>query len=151
MIELELNEVKLRVYEDGKIEYYHLFYKKWCKASEKPAINGYKRISLNEKKYYQHRIIGFAFLGLDINNPELEIDHRNRIRHDNRIENLRIVNRIENLQNTNAKGYYKEKNGWEAYIHINGKRIYKRFKIEEEAKQWRNEMKALHYIQSNFV
>jgi len=148
MKECELNGIKLRVYENGEIEYYYLRHKIWKKASEKLNDEGYKNIMLNGKTYKQHRIVGFAFLGLDINNNSTNnsIDHINKIKHDNRVENLRIVSNQQNCQNTNAKGYRFHKNGWEATITINGKRTFKRFKTEADAIQWRDEMKIKHYI-----
>jgi hypothetical protein len=67
----------------------------------------------------------------------IELDHINRVRDDNRIDNLRIVTSQQNKWNTNAKGYYfhKNKNKWQSQIRINEKRIYLGlFNTEEEAK-----------------
>lgn len=56
--------------------------------------------------------------------PE-EIDHINRIRHDNRILNLRNVSRSGNCQNINHKGYFwsSKHKKWQAKIEIDGKQI----------------------------
>ena len=58
---------------------------------------GYNIIWLNGKKYLYHRVIAEQF----IPNPNnlKEVDHINRIRDDNRIENLRWVSRSENCKN----------------------------------------------------
>lgn len=59
--------------------------------------SGYKITSLNKERYAIHRLIWI------LNNQELsvnlEIDHINGNRVDNRIENLRIVTHKENQQN----------------------------------------------------
>lgn len=61
--------------------------------------NGYVFITCGQrkKKLRVHRIVAETF----IPNPEnkSEVDHINRIRNDNRVENLRWVTREENLQN----------------------------------------------------
>jgi hypothetical protein len=59
--------------------------------------NGYPSVNLNGKTHNKHRIIGLQF----IPNPDglPQIDHRNRIRTDNRIENLHWVSRAENNSN----------------------------------------------------
>lgn len=53
---------------------------------------GYIRVFIWGKGYYAHRLIAHAFLGLDLNS-ELVVDHINGIRHDNRVENIRIITR----------------------------------------------------------
>lgn len=68
-----------------------------------------------------HRFV-FYFLTGEI--PE-QVDHINRFKHDNRIENLRSVTHQQNQFNTDAKGYYLHKCGrWMAYIKANGIRIH---------------------------
>ena len=73
---------------------------------------GYKRIQLRKNntrnEYFIHRLIAINFIPNPDNNPV--IDHINRIKTDNRIENLRWVSRCENCQNmtkyiTNTSGY----------------------------------------------
>ena len=63
--------------------------------------NGYIRANINYKKYNAHRLIYIYHHGeADIN---LEIDHLNRNRNDNRIENLRLVTKGVNNENTGKK------------------------------------------------
>ena len=73
---------------------------------------GYKRIQLRKNntrnEYFIHRLIAINFIPNPDNNPV--IDHINRIKTDNRIENLRWVSRCENCQNmtkyiTNTSGF----------------------------------------------
>lgn len=64
--------------------------------------DGYKQVSINKKRYLVHRIIFQMFYGYMPEFP-LEIDHINRIRHDNRIENLRVLTHKENMQHRKAQ------------------------------------------------
>ena len=83
---------------------------------------GYIEITIKKKKYLAHRLVYIWHFG-DIQD-NLQIDHINRIRNDNRIENLRVVTNQQNKFNkTNTKGYtYNKKNKkFQARITINGK------------------------------
>lgn len=62
----------------------------WC--DEK----GYWRISIDDKPYRAHRLAWFLVHGVW---PSSELDHRNRIKTDNRIGNLREATRAQNQQN----------------------------------------------------
>jgi uncharacterized protein YxeA len=67
----------------------------------------------------------------------IELDHKNRIRYDNKIDNLRILTRSEQRQNSTHKGYSwnKIKNKYQSYIKINGKKkSLGYFYLEEDAK-----------------
>ena len=76
--------------------------------------DGYLIIKIKGKQYKAHRLV-FAYFNDRF--PTKEIDHINRNRTDNRIENLREVDRIENVHNTTKKinletgvyGVYKDK------------------------------------------
>jgi hypothetical protein len=61
---------------------------------------GYVVCSLNCKQYLKHRLIGMQFLPNPNNMPQ--IDHKNGIRNDNRMENLRWVSRSENMLNVKS-------------------------------------------------
>jgi hypothetical protein len=88
--------------------------------------NGYVITNINTVKQSMHRFI------LDYDG-ELQIDHFNRIRHDNQKENLRIATNQENSFNkdkysTNSTGYKgvywnKSLNKWCAQITLNYKNI----------------------------
>ena len=111
-------------------------YEKWNERNVKPTDRGYIRLKIRGKKYFVHRLIMMAFLG----ESDQEVDHINRIRNDNRFENLRYCTGRENSLNKdlsdNAKGYYWDKNKWQATIRINGKSKHLgRFDTEEEAHQ----------------
>jgi hypothetical protein len=66
---------------------------------------------LSKKNTCVHRLVGQAFIPNPENKPE--VDHINRIRHDNRLENLRWATREENQEN---KGTFK--NNISGYKHI---------------------------------
>ena len=108
--------------------------------------DGYLIIKIKGKQYKAHRLVYAYFHGKF---PELEIDHINRQRTDNRIENLREVDRYTNVQNTTRK--INPDTGVSG-IHIDKTRglrkIYKfsykgktyRFGTIEEAKRKRDEL-----------
>ena len=66
-------------------------------VSESDNGKGYNRCKLNNKDFLKHRLIAEQFIPNPDNLPF--IDHINRIRTDNRIENLRWISRSENNKN----------------------------------------------------
>ena len=112
--------------------------------------NEYRRINLTNpsgtKLWFVHRLVALAFLP----NPESmpEVDHINRIPHDNRLENLRwcgdeLQNQNKGVQKNNKLG---EKNicfeGGYYRVHLkrDGKRVlHKRFATLEKAREARDE------------
>jgi hypothetical protein len=63
--------------------------------------NGYISINVAGCKAYAHRLAWLYTYG---EWPQGEIDHINRVRYDNRIENLRDVSRAENCHNNGKRG-----------------------------------------------
>jgi len=102
---------------------------------------GYKQLKLNQVCYRLHRLIwlwhGKELLG--------EIDHIDRNKFNNKIENLRIVSKSENQWNTSKSenggvGFHKASNKWRARITINNKSIYLGvFETRSEAQKVRDE------------
>lgn len=97
---------------------------------------GYRRIRIDGSTYQQHRVIWFLLKG---EWPKNELDHINRCRHDNRIENLREATISQ--QRGNSKLNSRNKLGVRGVCFYNGryqaeirnKRIG-RFKTLEEAR-----------------
>lgn len=89
---------------------------------------GYKRLSLDYEKHWVHRVIWLWHFGYF---PENDIDHINRDKSDNRIENLREVSRQCNMRNAAPKknntsgvqGVYRSGKRWRVVIKINYKFI----------------------------
>lgn len=93
--------------------------------------DGYSQIQVDGKLYLAHKLVFLYVFG---SLPIKEIDHINRIKHDNRVDNLRFCNRTENNQNTKVRSdntsgvkgvsWSKGANKWHAYIKVNGKKTH---------------------------
>lgn len=89
----------------------------------------YRQITIDCVSHMEHRLAWFYVHGVM---PEYEIDHRNTIKHDNRIDNLRPVTFAENNQNVpltkrNKSGvkcvhWNTHSKKWIGHIQANGKR-----------------------------
>ena len=90
--------------------------------------NGYCTAKVNGKSYLTHRL---AWLYVYGEFPKEDIDHKNRIRNDNRLCNLRAVSRTDNCQNIslpshNKSGHigiswFKSHKSWTVYVKVNKK------------------------------
>jgi hypothetical protein len=99
-------------------------------AGRKPGNHGYKSIRLINYSYLSHRLAWFYYYKKW---PLYFIDHINRDRSDNRIDNLRDVSNSVNAHNsvtrkdnsTGVRGVYYNSinNNWRAIINIKGKTI----------------------------
>ena len=115
--------------------------------------SGYIQIKVNNIVYPAHRLIWVYYNGSISEN--MQIDHINGIKHDNRIENLRLVTAQQNCFNRSrlkAKGYTWNKNvrKWQSSICINGK--YKYLGLYENEQDARNVYIAnckLHHLGIN--
>ena len=129
------------IYEDGLI--YNEKFDRFMK--EKKEYDGYMRVGLSKdgetKLFMVHRLIALAFIPNPLNKPC--IDHINRIRDDNRIENLRWVTHSENSQNRSDNNedihIYKKINKtckkgyiWVFQLNINGKTKNIKHSVDKE-------------------
>tara|TARA_A100001391_G_scaffold155368_1_gene113170 strand:- start:785 stop:1261 length:477 start_codon:yes stop_codon:yes gene_type:complete len=126
---------------------------------------GFKKKILNKQGYYTiaftknnkiynrclHRLIAEAFIPNPDNKPC--VDHIDRNRLNNNIDNLRWVSYAENNLNKNIKGsiyinkIIKNEIKYEyirASVSVNQKKINKNFKSKEEAQKWIDEMLTHH-------
>ena len=108
----------------------HGRHKKGTLAGTK-SRSGYRVISINSRRYMAHKL---AWLYVYGELPKNDIDHINRIKHDNRISNLRLASRSQNMQNVakhkhNSSGqkgvsWMPSRNKWRAYINYNYKQLH---------------------------
>lgn len=112
------------------------------------AVQEWNRESKKNVCTLVHRII--------MNAPhDMQVDHLNGDRLDNRIANLRIVNQTQNNYNSRLRDDNKsrekaisycdengkrKKSAWRCSLWINGKNIQKRFSSKEAAVKFRNEL-----------
>lgn len=132
------------IYPDGKV-----FSKKNNKfLKESKNSRGYinYRLGKDGKGFKGHRLVAMHYIPNPENKPQ--VDHINRKRDDNRIENLRWVTQSENMQNTidiritNTSGhknirYDKTERKYLYVKYINGKKHKKRFETLEEALEYK--------------
>ena len=124
------------------------------------ASDGYALVTLSKDKTPTvisiHRLLAIAYIPNPDNKPY--VDHVDRDRANNSLDNLRWVTSQENSQNRTIQkksttgvtgvGYVDgRRSPWLARIHIDGKRKNKFFATEEEAIAWRRAMELEHFIQ----
>lgn len=81
---------------------------------------GYRVFGFKGMQYKEHREVFFLTYGYY---PEI-VDHKNKIKDDNRPENLRDASQAENQWNRDGiKGWRKKRDKYEARITVNGERL----------------------------
>jgi hypothetical protein len=97
--------------------------------------SGYIEMKIQHNKK-ANKLFAHIFAWFWVNKEcDKQIDHKNRIRDDNRISNLRSVTNQENAFNrSNVKGYcwVKKNKKWMAYIRFNYKHIFLGYFDDEE-------------------
>lgn len=128
---IPLSQGKFAIVDDEDYEYLNQW--KWSIVSD--SINQYaiRRLSTSIDK--KRRTIRMHRLVLDVIDKKLVVDHINGNTLDNRKSNLRVCTQLENNKNVNKiksnnktgyKGvlWHKRDRIYEAFIGLNGKRIY---------------------------
>ena len=100
-----------------------------------------------------HILIANTFIPNPTNKPK--VDHIDKDRTNNNIENLRYVTTSQNAMNqskssVNTSGYSgvdfrKDSKKWRARIKLDGKEYAKSFKTIEEAIEYRTELEQIHF------
>jgi len=140
---VSLNGLKIK-YEDGKIWMWReicgrqkLKNPDWYELKGCVNKGGYRHLRINKKKYLYHRVVYFLHNpDWDIHNSSTDnsIDHIDRDKSNNNIENLRLVTHKHNMWNRNAKGYYidKARGKYKAQINVDGKNKHLGYFVSED-------------------
>lgn len=109
-------------------------------------VTGYRRGTIHRRWFLAHRVV-FAMHHGGWPDAGLHVDHVNRVRDDNRIENLRLATPSENAINKGGHrdaasrfiGVHRNKGRWSAQVKIGEKVFYcGRFDDEEDAARARD-------------
>jgi len=145
---------KIFEYREGELYWKIKPAKRISKGSlaSRPMHTGYKRVRYDNKPYYAHRVIYEMFFGPIPKN--MEIDHIDRDRSNNNIDNLRIATKSQNkanraLTSRNSSGYKgvywsKQKKKWHVQTSFGGERKHIGFfdDIEEAALAFEREFNS---------
>jgi len=164
MIEFVLKNRRLRLHPDNVIyvrSYRHGVETKngrWQEINFTIGTNGYYSCCLTYDdgvlRLLKHRIVYYAHnQDWDIwdSSTDNMIDHINRKRNDNRIENLRVVTNSQNQMNRDeVNGYTWHRGKWRADIKVDGKTIHiGYFENKEDARAAYLEAKQKYHIISS--
>ena len=115
--------------------------------------NGYMRIKLTnngkQKFFLVHRLLALHFIPNDDPDTKIEIDHKDRVRDNNNLNNLEWVTHAENMRRMIFRrqpaaitqgGIRKKKNGsWEWYYCMKGKNKSKTMKNLNDLEKYKEE------------
>ena len=129
---MKIQRKPIDVQQLSQLFYYDNGFLYWKKNNKKAGTKrkeGYIVIQLNKTQYYAHRLI-WTLLNGEIPNDK-HIDHINRIKDDNSIDNLRLVtdrenslNRKQRVSNTGIYGVSKDRDYYKVSFTVNNKSIH---------------------------
>lgn len=102
-------------------------------------------VEVNQSKYLAHRLIWKMHTG---NDPgDMTIDHIDRDRSNNKINNLRLASREIQTHNRDMKGVYqcKRTHKWRGQIYVKGKAITSTHECPLMARLWYLDKKAEYH------
>lgn len=122
---------------------------KWGGKEAGSAVKGYRQIQIGHARNYYCHVLAWLYVYGEWR-PK-EVDHRNRDRSDNRIDNLRLATESENgcnkaMQRNNTSGvagvhWLAQARRWQAVISKNGRKMWcKNFRTLDEAAEARRQM-----------
>tara|TARA_R110000787_G_scaffold237923_1_gene344240 strand:+ start:320 stop:808 length:489 start_codon:yes stop_codon:yes gene_type:complete len=149
------------IFSDGRILSFKR-YKEGKFIKHRLGTNGYYYVGLrkngNQKFLNIHRLLMQHFKP-DEYDENLQVDHKNRIRTDNSLENLKMVTHQQNGQNqgiskNNKSGHSnifwdKKNKNWRFEKTINTLRYTKSFKTIEQAIEFKNVFCVIHNVENN--
>jgi len=158
-MEVVFNGTKIK-YEDGELWRWYCrsgnrdLKKPYWKIMKQWNRNGYKSVNIG-KPYFVHRVIYYIHnqdWNIDDSRRDNSIDHIDGDKHNNSIENLRVVTNSQNSWNTyhtKCKGYSwnKKAKKFKAYIGVNSKLIHLgSFDLAEDAHNAYLDAKNIYHI-----
>ncbi|BCM87779.1 HNH endonuclease [Methylobacterium indicum] len=117
--------------------------------------DGYRVIQFDGREWMEH-ILAWAYVHGELPPPPFEIDHRDLVKSNNRISNLRLATAAQQQANTRARSHSKSglkgvwwsksRKKWISNIRLNGKSIYLgQYNTAEEASlAYSNASKSLY-------
>ena len=103
--------------------------------------DGYVKIRYKRREYLANRIAWVMWYGIDPGH--YDVDHKNRVRDDNRLANLRLATKNQSQHNksaqkskTGVKGVSPNGRGFRVWVGLNGvKKYFGTYQTLEEAEQ----------------